>query len=60
MAGFPAEVLFFCGLGYVVLGPKRMQTVLQQITRMKAEFDKTRRQIASELTTNLEGKVEDR
>jgi Sec-independent protein translocase protein TatA len=59
MPGFPAEVLFLCALGYVVLGPKRMQTLLQRIARVKAEFDKTRRQITSELTTEHKGGTED-
>ncbi|HVP54893.1 MAG TPA: hypothetical protein VMU45_07850 [Candidatus Eisenbacteria bacterium] len=54
MAGFGTELLLFCGLGYVVLGPKRMQTLLQSIARAKAEFEKTQRAIKSELATHLE------
>jgi Sec-independent protein translocase protein TatA len=53
MAGFGTELLLFCGLGYVVLGPKRMHTILQHITRAKAEFEKTQRALKAELTTRL-------
>jgi Sec-independent protein translocase protein TatA len=54
MAGFGGEVLLFSALGFVVLGPKRMNAVLQQIARAKAEFDKARRDIKSQLTSALE------
>jgi len=50
MAGFGGELLFFVGLGYVVLGPQRMQDLLQRIARAKRDFDKTR----AELTAQLE------
>ena len=51
MAGFGTELLLFCGLGYVVLGPQRMHAILQHIARAKAEFEAARRQIQSQLTT---------
>ncbi len=54
MAGFGTEMLLFCALGFVVLGPKRMNMLLQHIARAKAELDKTRREIKSQLTTELE------
>jgi Sec-independent protein translocase protein TatA len=54
MAGFGSEVLLFSALGFVVLGPKRMNVILQHIARAKAEFDKTRRDIKSQLTTALD------
>ena len=54
MAGFGTELILFCGLGYVILGPKRMQSLLQSIARAKAEFEKTRQAINSELATHLE------
>jgi Sec-independent protein translocase protein TatA len=59
VAGFGTEVLFFCGLGYIVLGPKRMQEVLQHIARAKAQFDKMRSEIKSQLTSELEGRAND-
>ncbi len=54
MAGFGTELLLFCGLGYVVLGPRRMQQVLMQMARMKAQFEKTRQEIESQLTDKLD------
>lgn len=60
MAGFGTELLLFCGLGYVVLGPKRMQNLIVQIARAKAEFEKTRREITSQLETELDGEPKDR
>jgi Sec-independent protein translocase protein TatA len=59
MAGFGTELLLFCGLGYVVLGPQRMHAIVQHIARAKTEFEKTRRQIESKLATELEAKPED-
>ena len=55
MAGFGSEMLLFSALGFVVLGPKRMNAILQHIARAKAEFDKRRRDIKSQLTTALDG-----
>jgi len=57
MAGFGTEVLLFTALGYVILGPKRMQTLLGQIARVKAEFDRTRREIKSQITTDGAGEI---
>ena len=54
MAGFGTELLLFCGLGYVVLGPKRMHIIVQHIARAKAEFEKTQRTLSAELTTHLD------
>ena len=49
MAGFGTELLLFCGLGYVVVGPQRMHAIVHHIARAKAEFEKTRQQIKSQL-----------
>ena len=59
MAGFGTEVLLFCGLGYVVLGPKRMHAVLQHISRAKHEFDKTRQALESQLSATPEARSDD-
>jgi Sec-independent protein translocase protein TatA len=50
MAGFGGELLFFIGLGYVVLGPRRMHDVLQRIARAKRDFDKTRAELTAQLS----------
>jgi Sec-independent protein translocase protein TatA len=54
MAGFGGEVLLFSALGFVVLGPKRMNAVLRHVARAKAEFDKARRDIKSQITSALD------
>jgi Sec-independent protein translocase protein TatA len=54
MAGFGAELLFFCGLGYVILGPRRTQELLRKIARVKAEFEKAKQEIKSQLATQLD------
>ena len=59
MAGFGTELLLFCGLGYVVLGPKRMHAVLQHIARAKREFDKTRQALESQLSVTPEARSDD-
>ena len=59
MAGFGTELLLFCGLGYVVLGPKRMHNILQHIARAKTAFEKTRQEITSQLATELDVEAKD-
>ena len=53
--GFGTEVLFMIILGLVVLGPKRLHTLLQHVARMRADFEKTSRAIKSQLAAGLEG-----
>ena len=45
MAGCGGDLILLCGLGYVLLGPKRMHAILQHIARAKREFDKTRQAV---------------
>jgi Sec-independent protein translocase protein TatA len=59
MAGFGTELLLFCGLGYVVLGPKRMQMLVSHIARAKAEFEKTRQEIQSQLNPEMDATSKD-
>lgn len=59
MAGFGTELLLFCGLVYVLLGPKRMHTVLHHIVGAKAEFEKVRQEIQSQILTPLDADVKD-
>jgi Sec-independent protein translocase protein TatA len=53
--GFGTEVLFMIILGLVLLGPKRLHTVLQHVARMRADFEKASRGIKSQLAVDLEG-----
>jgi len=59
MAGFGGELLLFIGLGYLILGPQRMRTILLHIARAKSEFSKTQQEFQSQLATGLEGKPKD-
>lgn len=52
--GFGTELLFLVMLGLMVLGPKRMHTMLGYLGRAKAEFDKTSREIKSQVSAELQ------
>jgi Sec-independent protein translocase protein TatA len=49
-----AELLIGLALAFVVLGPKRMQSMLRQVGRAKAQFDKAGREIKAQLAAQLE------
>jgi Sec-independent protein translocase protein TatA len=49
-----AELLIGIVLGFVVLGPRRMQSMLGNLGRAKAHFDKATRELKSQLTAELE------
>ena len=51
--GFGTEILFMLLLGLVVLGPKRLQTMLAQVARAKAEFEDASRGFKSQLAAEL-------
>jgi Sec-independent protein translocase protein TatA len=52
--GFGTEMLFLVVLGLVVLGPERLQGLLVQLGRAKAEWDRTRRTIETRVVKELE------
>jgi Sec-independent protein translocase protein TatA len=51
---FGSELVLFLGAGFVVLGPKRMQTMLGQLGRAKAKFREASRSLMSEVTGGLD------
>ena len=51
--GFGTEILFMLMLGLVVLGPKRLQTMLAHVARAKAEFEDASRGFKSQLAAEL-------
>jgi Sec-independent protein translocase protein TatA len=51
---FGSEVLLMLGAGFVVLGPKRMQTMLGQAGRAKAQFDRVKYSLLSEVSRGLD------
>jgi len=52
--GFGSEILFLLMLGLLVLGPKRLQTMLARVARAKAEFEDASRGFKSQLTAELD------
>ena len=53
---FGTEIFFFAALGLLVLGPKRLHTMLGHIARAKARFEETSQALKSQLTAELDGK----
>jgi Sec-independent protein translocase protein TatA len=52
--GSGAEMLFILLVGLLVLGPKRLHTVLADVARAKARFEEASRGFKSQLTAELE------
>ena len=46
---FGGEIFFAAGLGFVILGPKRMQDLLGHLARVKAELQRARRDFTDAL-----------
>jgi Sec-independent protein translocase protein TatA len=57
--GFGTEILFIVALGGLLLGPKRLHTVLGQVARAKAQFEKTTRSLKNKLEEELEARNRD-
>jgi Sec-independent protein translocase protein TatA len=58
--GFGIELLFMLMLGLVLLGPKRLHTMLGHVARAKAEFDQASRGMKSQLMAELETTSEEK
>jgi Sec-independent protein translocase protein TatA len=52
--GFGTEILFVLILGLLLLGPKRMHTMLAHVARAKAELENATRGLKSQLAAELE------
>ncbi len=52
--GFGTEILFLLMLGLLVLGPKRLHTMLGHIARAKARFEDASRGFKSQLAAELD------
>jgi Sec-independent protein translocase protein TatA len=48
------EILFVLFLGLLVLGPKRLHTMLAHVTRAKAELENAARGLKSQLAAELD------
>ena len=53
MMGF-AELPLLVVVGFLVLGPRRMQEVLRQVARVKAKLERSTREITSSLAAEME------
>jgi Sec-independent protein translocase protein TatA len=52
--GFGTELLFILMLALLVLGPKRLHSMLGQVVRAKAELENATRGIKSQLVAELD------
>jgi len=52
--GFGTEILFILMLGLLVLGPKRLHTLLGHVARAKAQFEAASRSLKSQLAAELD------
>ena len=51
--GFGTEVLFILMLGMLILGPKRLHTMLGHLARAKARFEEVSHGLKSQLAAEL-------
>jgi Sec-independent protein translocase protein TatA len=54
--GFGTEILFMIALGGLLLGPKRLHAVLENVARAKAKFQEASRNLKSQLEVELEAR----
>ncbi len=52
--GFGMEILFVLMLGLLILGPKRLHTILAHAARAKAELENATRGLRSQLAAELD------
>jgi hypothetical protein len=52
--GFGMEILFVLLLGLLILGPKRLHTMLAHVVRAKAELENATRGLKSQLAAELD------
>jgi Sec-independent protein translocase protein TatA len=52
--GFGMEIVFVLMLGLLILGPKRLHTMLAHVARAKAELENATRGLKSQLTAELD------
>ena len=58
--GFGTEIIFFVALGGLVLGPKRLQTMIGHVIRAKARFEEMSQAFKSQLIEKLDSEHPER
>jgi Sec-independent protein translocase protein TatA len=53
---FGTEIIFFSVLGGLILGPKRLNTMLGHVAQAKARFEETTRALRSQVAEELHNK----
>ena len=57
--GFGSEIIFVLVLGLLLLGPKRMHTMLGHVARAKAQFQEATQGLKSQLSSDIEAAPSD-
>lgn len=57
--GFGIEILFMLVLGFLLLGPKQLPTILGHVARAKAQLERATRSFKSELEAQLTAQPRD-
>jgi Sec-independent protein translocase protein TatA len=52
--GFGTEVLFILALGSLILGPRRLHTLMGQVARAKAQFEEASGGLKSQFEAELD------
>lgn len=58
--GFGTEIFFLLALGGLVLGPKRLQSMIGHATRARTRFEEITQAFKSELVEELDGEHSER
>jgi Sec-independent protein translocase protein TatA len=58
--GLGTEILFILALGLLILGPRRLHTLVGHVARAKAQFEEASRGLKSQLEAELDAKHQDR
>jgi Sec-independent protein translocase protein TatA len=52
--GFGTEVMFILALGLLILGPRRLHTLIRHVARAKAQFEEASRGLKSQLAAGFD------
>ena len=58
--GLATEILFILVLGLLILGPRRLHTLIGHVARAKAQFEEASRGLKSQLEAELDATNQER